>query len=90
MTNGPADPAAKLTSTPVDATALIKFSKGDSGRVIPLNKELIAAIAKRHDQRNASPRVITTERSQCTSARAIVNLFASWYSAAGFHGCSSQ
>lgn len=43
MTNGPAEPAAKLTSTPVDATALIKFSKGDSGRIIPLNKELIAA-----------------------------------------------
>ena len=52
-------------------------SKGASGRVIPLNKELRAALQRLHDQRHTSPYVITTERSHHTSASAIVNLFAS-------------
>jgi integrase/recombinase XerD len=65
-------------------------SKGASGRVIPLNKELRVALQKLHDQRSTSPYVITTERSQRTSASAIVNLFASWYRAAGLQGCSSH
>jgi integrase/recombinase XerD len=65
-------------------------SKGSSGRVIPLNKELLAALQKLHDERHTSPYVITTERSQHTSASAIVNLFASWYRAAGLQGCSSH
>ena len=37
-----------------------------------------------------SPYVITTERAQRTSAAAIVNLFAQWYSATGLKGCSSH
>jgi integrase/recombinase XerD len=65
-------------------------SKGASGRVIPLNKELRVALQKLHDQRHTSPFVITTERSQHTSASAVVNLFASWYRAAGLQGCSSH
>jgi integrase/recombinase XerD len=72
-------------------------SKGRSGRVIPLNKELRAAnkelraaLQKLHDEHHTSPHVITTERSQRTSASAIVNLFASWYRAAGLQGCSSH
>jgi integrase len=65
-------------------------SKGASGRVIPLNKELRDALLKLHDQRSTSPYAITTERSQHTSASAIVNLFAAWYSAAGLQGCSSH
>ena len=65
-------------------------SKGSSGRVIPLNKDLKAALQKLHDERDASPYVITTERSQRTSAAAIVNLFAHWYRAAGLQGCSSH
>ncbi|MGE0055952.1 MAG: tyrosine-type recombinase/integrase [Hyphomicrobium sp.] len=65
-------------------------SKGSSGRVIPLNKELRSALQKQHDGRRNSPYVITTERSQRTSASAIVNLFASWYRAAGLQGCSSH
>ena len=40
--------------------------------------------------RQLSPYVITTERSERTSASAIVNLFASWYRAAGLQGCSSH
>jgi hypothetical protein len=65
-------------------------SKGASGRVIPLNKELRVALQKLHDQGCPSPYVITTERSERTSASAIVNLFASWYRAAGLQGCSSH
>ena len=65
-------------------------SKGASGRVIPLNKELRSALQVLHEQRSTSPYVITTERSQHTSASAIVNLFATWYRAAGLQGCSSH
>ena len=67
-----------------------KASKGSSGRVIPLNKELRIALQKLLDEGNKSAHVITTERSQRTSASAIVNLFAYWYSAAGLRGCSSH
>ena len=56
-------------------------SKGSSGRVIPLNKDLRTALQKLHDERANSPYVITTERADRTSAAAIVNLFAQWYSA---------
>jgi len=38
-------------------------SKGSSGRVIPLNKELRTALQKLHDQRASSPYVITTRTS---------------------------
>ena len=65
-------------------------SKGTSGRVIPLNKELRAALQALREQDCSSPSVIMTERSERTSASAIVNLFASWYRAAGLQGCSSH
>ncbi len=65
-------------------------SKGSSGRVIPLNKDLRTALQKLHDERANSPYVITTERADRTSAAAIVNLFAQWYSATCLKGCSSH
>ena len=65
-------------------------SKGSSGRVIPLNKDLRSALQKLHDERGSSPYVITTERAERTSAAAIVNLFAQWYRATGLNGCSSH
>jgi integrase/recombinase XerD len=65
-------------------------SKGSSGRVIPLNKDLKTALQTLQNQPGTSPYVISTERSQRTSASAIVNLFASWYRAAGLQGCSSH
>ena len=34
--------------------------------------------------------MVTTERARQTSAAAIVNLFAVWYRALGFNGCSSH
>lgn len=48
------------------------------------------ALQQLHRQRSTSPYVITTERSQRTSAAAAVNLFASWYRKAGLRGCSSH
>ena len=69
-------------------------SKGRTGgRVIPLNKELRAALL---DLRRSplserpSPFVVTTERSSRTSPQAIVNLFSRWYDELGFNGCSSH
>ena len=58
-------------------------SKGSSGRVIPLNKDLRTTLQTLQDHRGSSPYVITTERAERTSAAAIVNLFAHWYRAAG-------
>lgn len=65
-------------------------SKGNSGRVIPLNRELWSALSVLHESGKNSTFVITTERGHRTSAAVIVNLFALWYRAAGLHGCSSH
>ena len=65
-------------------------SKGRSGRIIPLNRELRAVLKHLQEDQNHSPYVITTERSGKTSPAAIVNLFAGWYRAAGLQGCSSH
>lgn len=65
-------------------------SKGKSGRVIPLNKELRAALRNLQKQRNKSPYIITTERSERTSPSAIVNLLAAWFRLLGLRGCSSH
>ena len=65
-------------------------SKGRSGRVIPLNRDLRQALQELFQARGASPYVITSERSQKTSAAVIVNLFAGWYRTLGFQGCSSH
>jgi len=65
-------------------------SKGRSGRVIPLNRDLREALQDLFQARGASPYVITSERSQKTSAAVIVNLFAGWYRTLGFRGCSSH
>ena len=68
-------------------------SKGNSGRVIPLNRQLRSALASLHQSRQNQwifDHVITTERSDCTSAQAIVNQFARWYHELGLVGCSSH
>ena len=65
-------------------------SKGRSGRIIPLNKELRGVLQQLQEDQSLSPFIITTERSERTSAAAIVNLFAGWYRAAGLKGCSSH
>jgi len=65
-------------------------SKGRSGRIIPLNRDLRIVLKQLQEDQSLSPFVITTERSQRTSPAAIVNLFAGWYRAAGLKGCSSH
>ena len=72
-------------------------SKGKSGRVIPLNKDVKGLLvrlfedeSKRHDYDVNTSFVIRTERSKSTSAQSIVNMFANWYKDLGFVGCSSH
>ena len=70
-----------------------KASKGTSGRIIPLNGDLTdALLAWRHASvwKKSSPFVVPTERTDRTSAQAIVNLFGHWYEAVGFENCSSH
>jgi integrase/recombinase XerD len=65
-------------------------SKGKSGRVIPLNKELKAALQELQKQAGSSSYIIVTERSEQFSSAAIVNLFAAWFRRIGLQGCSSH
>ena len=69
-------------------------SKGRGGRVIPINKDLKAALVALKDGADKasrqSPFVVTTERAGRTSSYAIVNKFAAWYRALGFNGASSH
>ena len=67
-------------------------SKGQSGRIIPINKQLRASLVELCEQSRDDPTayVIRTERSDQTSAQAIVNLFARWYRDLGLIGCSSH
>jgi integrase len=72
-------------------------SKGRSGRVIPLNKQLRANLIQMLDlarqQRHFGSEtayVVTTERSAHTSPQAVVNMFKRWYDDIGLLGCSSH
>lgn len=72
-------------------------SKGQSGRVIPINKELKALVADlyefekmQHGFDAASSFVIRTERGNKTTAQVIVNQFYRWYHELGLVGCSSH
>ena len=72
-------------------------SKGRSGRIIPLHKnikqnlEIMLEKQKnmyRFDQNKSF--VIRTERSISTTSQAIVNMFYNWYRKFGLLGCSSH
>ena len=67
-------------------------SKGQSGRVIPMNDELRTALAEyaKTTMIASSSYLIESERSNRMSAQAIVNLFWRWYQHIGFDGCSSH
>lgn len=68
-------------------------SKGKSGGVIWLNKELKVAIEgyrKSLSGVSASDRVIKSERGSNVKAQMIVNMFQNWYKQLGFEGCSSH
>ena len=72
-------------------------SKGKSGRIIPLHKDIkenlkmmLTQQKRKHgfDQNNNF--VVRTERSLSTTSQAIVNMFQSWYKRFGLLGCSSH
>ncbi len=70
-------------------------SKGKSGRVIALNKDLRKQLIKIKENEgvtiaDARQAVIQTQRGQGTSAQVIVNSFSEWYRKLGFVGCSSH
>jgi len=68
-------------------------AKGSSGRMVPMAKDLKAAMAAWRNECGVvdhRARIITTERAAATSAQSIVNMFADWYRALGFNGCSSH
>lgn len=73
-----------------------KASKGkQSGRIIPLHKELAVLLAellveKKKEHFALTNRIITTERTNKTSPQAIVNFFYNLYKEIGFEGCSSH
>jgi len=68
-------------------------SKGHSGGIVWLNKELRQSLIeyrKSLKQASSDTRVILSERRNNVSAQVIVNMFAIWYKALGFSGCSSH
>ena len=73
-------------------------SKGkSSGRVITIHKDLRKALDELYEQTSCKKwfniedsYVITTERSNKTSAQTIVNTFQQWYSDLGFIGANSH
>ncbi len=71
-------------------------SKGKSGRIIPINKQLKSKLSelyiheKSYYRHDISSRIVRTERTDATSAQAIVNMFQRWYSDLGLIGCSSH
>jgi integrase len=72
-------------------------SKGKSGRIVPLNKQLRGNLVKlleaartEHHFGSETSYVVTTERSPVTSAQAVVNMFKGWYADLGLIGCSSH
>ena len=68
-------------------------SKGRSGRVVPLNRELRQALVDlrtTNSRGRMSQHVVTTERSIRTSPHAIVLMFGKWFRRLGYNGCSSH
>jgi len=83
--------AAGMVSDEIHLTNVA--SKGNSGRVIPLNRQLRAALDALYQaqpNRTGANAVVTSERSDATSAQAIVNLFQRWYRDLGLIGCTSH
>ena len=78
-----------------------RYTKGSSGRIIPINRDLRAALdawlvefkrCYRIDDTQPLEgwNVITTSRSYQTSAQVIVNTMRDWYADLGFVGASSH
>ena len=74
-----------------------RTSKGLSGRVIPINKDLrknLMELLSEHRQfksfNHDTSFVVRTERQPFTTSQTIVNMFQGWYGRLGLLGCSSH
>lgn len=78
-----------------------RYTKGSSGRIIPINRELrtslddwLGEFKRSYRIDDAQPledwNIITTSRSYQTSAQVIVNMMRDWYAELGFVGASSH
>ena len=72
-------------------------SKGKSGRIVPLNKDLkknlIQMLKENQTFKDFDPSIssiIRTERSKSTTPQSVVNMFQRWYGKLGLIGCSSH
>lgn len=72
-------------------------SKGQSGRVIPLNKGLRESLVGLWEHEKGIPGfdistgyVVRSERSPRTSSQSVVNMFQRWYTDLKYVGCSSH
>ena len=72
-------------------------SKGNSGRIIPINSYLKKLLTEQYEIHKSKSRfdplndfVVTTERSNRTTPQVIVNFFQSLYKELGLIGCSSH
>jgi len=72
-------------------------SKGNGGRVVPLNKDLkrnLVEMLEEHQTNKvfnpSTSSIVRTERSKSTSPQSIVNMFQRWYGGLGLIGCSSH
>ena len=72
-------------------------SKGNGGRVVPLNKDLKRNLIEMLEEHQtykvfnpSTSSIIITERSKSTTPQSIVNMFQRWYGKLGFIGCSSH
>ena len=72
-------------------------SKGKSGRVIPLHKDVRQNLIELLDDHKRfsgfnmdTSLIVRTERSPSTTSQTIVNMFQSWYRKLGLVGCSSH
>jgi integrase len=67
--------------------------EGRSGGVVPMAaplRQAIKALQQISPTAMGATRMIRTERGPSTSSQVIINLFAGWYEALGFEGCSSH
>lgn len=71
--------------------------KGNSGRIIPLHKDIKRNLKTMLNQQKSKhrfdqnkSRVIRTERAPFTTSQSIVNMFCAWYKRFGLLGCSSH
>ena len=72
-------------------------SKGRSGRIVPLHKDLKNNLVKMVEEYKnfkdfdpVASSIIRTERSKSTTSQSIVNMFQRWYGRLGLVGCSSH